>query len=74
MASEKITALIEEVQYMLEMTRTPKTLKEVGIQQSTYEGYKQDLVESVLNDVCTSTNPREVSKEDIEHILEDIFE
>lgn len=69
-----ITALIEEVQYMLEMTRTPKTLKEVGIQQSTYEGYKQDLVESVLNDVCTSTNPREVSKEDIEHILENIFE
>lgn len=69
-----VLSLIEEIKYMLKMTQTPQSLKEIGISQEAYEGYKKDLVESILSDVCTTTNPRKVSKEDIEQILKNIFE
>ncbi len=69
-----VLSLIEEIKYMLKMTQMPQSLKEIGISQEAYEGYKKDLVETILNDVCTTTNPRKVSKEDIEYILKNIFE
>lgn len=68
-----VCALIEELRYMLKMTKTPQRLTEAGIKKEEYLTQQADLVEGALKDICTTTNPREASKEDIEKILENIL-
>lgn len=68
-----VYALIEELKYMLKMTKTPQRLTEAGIKKEDYLTHKADLVEGALKDICTATNPREASKEDIERIVESIL-
>lgn len=68
-----VYALIEELKYMLKMTNIPQRLTETGIKKEDYLTHKADLVEGVLKDICTATNPREASKEDIERIVESIL-
>lgn len=68
-----VTSLVEELQYMLKMTRTPLTLQEAGISREEFDREKAAIVEAALSDVCTQTNPRPVTAEDIEAILERLF-
>ncbi|PHV70274.1 alcohol dehydrogenase [Sporanaerobium hydrogeniformans] len=69
-----VLAFIKELEYMLKMTKTPTTLKEVGIKREDFLHFKASIVEGALADVCTTTNPRKAHSEDIERILEDIME
>ena len=68
-----VSSLVEELQYMLKMTRTPMSLREAGISREEFDREKAAIVEAAMNDVCTQTNPRPVTPEDIEEILERIF-
>lgn len=68
-----VFALIQELKYMLKMTKIPTDLKQAGITIENCLAHKEELIESAIKDVCTATNPREVSKEDIEKILSNIL-
>lgn len=53
--------------------------KELGF-ESSFEEYKDiiikdkaEIIDAAFNDVCTKTNPKEVSKEDLEKLLETVL-
>lgn len=49
------------------------TLKEHGIDINLVEFVRDDIINAALNDICTKPNPREVSKEDLEKLLDKII-
>lgn len=67
-----VRSLIEEINYMLKMMKIPATLGEAGITEQEYNEHKAQIIESALQDTCTATNPRKVTKEDVEEILSHI--
>ena len=50
----------------------PKNLKELKIDGSSLLQDVEAIYEIVMKDVCTKTNPKEISKEDIKTLLKDI--
>jgi len=67
-----VTSLIEEIKYMKKMMGIPETLKEAGVTKEAYELHKNAIIEAALKDTCTQTNPKKVTAEDIENILNHI--
>ena len=67
-----ILSLIDEIKYMQKRMKIPATLKDAGIEKAEYEAEKESIIQSALNDTCTKTNPRQVTKQDVEKILSKI--
>lgn len=51
----------------------PKNLKEYGIDPQEVDNIKGELAEIALSDICTATNPKETTKEDIIKIIDRII-
>ena len=64
-----VTSLIDEIKYMEKMMGIPTTLNEVGVTKEAFELNKTAIIEAALKDTCTPTNPKSVTAEDIEEIL-----
>ena len=62
-------AAVNKVSELSDILGIPKTLTEIGVQESDL----QFLAESAFNDVCTSGNPKETSVEDILEIYRSIL-
>ena len=61
--------------YILALGRTcgiPETLADVNVSEKDYLSVKEAIITSALNDACTATNPREMTRESIEEILQNI--
>lgn len=64
-----VTSLVEEIKYMKKMMGIPRTLKDAGVTKEAYELNKEAIIDAALKDTCTQTNPKKVTAEDIEEIL-----
>ncbi len=54
---------------MMQMTRTPLTLREAKVSEADLAREKDSIVQSALQDPCTVTNPRKLTAEAAEEIL-----
>ena len=64
-----VQSLLDHLRYMLKMTHTPASLAQCKVSKEEYEKNKEAMITAALNDVCTTTNPRKPSREDIADIL-----
>lgn len=52
----------------------PKTLKEQGISTNPNQELKEAIIVAAMVDICTTTNPREVTEEGLSYVLEKLME
>lgn len=64
-----VKALIDELSYMLDMMKVPRTLSAAGVKEADYNAVKSDILRAAVADPCTATNPRPVDEEKVELIL-----
>ncbi|WP_194189457.1 1-propanol dehydrogenase PduQ [Clostridium chrysemydis] len=51
----------------------PKNLIELGVDIKLVNDFREDIINAALKDVCTSSNPREVSRKDLDSLLDKII-
>lgn len=64
--------LINYIQKLQKSVSIPKNLKELKIDGTSLLEDVETVYEIVMKDVCTKTNPKEISKEDIKTLLKEI--
>lgn len=64
-----VTTLAKRIDGMKRSFGIPGNLKNLGIDPEEVMKHRDSMVEAALADVCTGTNPRAVTGEDIERIL-----
>jgi len=67
---ETFVALIERYNEKLDI---PQALRNMGIEREAYFKAVPQMAQDALHDMCTKTNPRPVSKSDLEGILYSIY-
>ncbi len=67
---EAVNKVADAVDELARVVGIPKTLKEIGIPYDALE----TLADQAINDVCTSGNPREVTKDDILYLYKEAYE
>lgn len=68
-----VKALIDELSYMLDMMKVPRTLSTAGVKEADYNAVKADILRAAVADPCTATNPRPVDEEKVELILNELL-
>lgn len=68
-----VNNLVKSIFSLQKELGVPSTLKEHGIDINLVEFVRDDIINAALNDICTKPNPREVSKEDLEKLLDKII-
>lgn len=69
-----VNNLIHEINDLNRSLKIPRTLTEVGISKEQIAEAKEELIKSALADVCTQTNPRKPTGEDISSIINSLME
>lgn len=64
-----VQSLIDEISYMLDMMKVPRTLSQAGVNRDDYMAVKPAVLKAAVTDPCTATNPRPVTEEDVSDIL-----
>ena len=64
-----VESLIDEVKYMLRRMEIPATLWDAGVSREDFEREKENIIKAAMDDLCTASNPREVTEEAIENLL-----
>ncbi|MDO4554281.1 MAG: 1-propanol dehydrogenase PduQ [Lachnospiraceae bacterium] len=64
--------LISEITRLLKYMDRPMCITECGVDLNDFEAARPEIVRRALNDACTVANPRPVSAEDINRILDKI--
>ena len=64
-----VQSLIDEISYMLDMMKVPRTLSQAGVNRDDYMAVKQAVLKASVADPCTVTNPRPVTEDDVSDIL-----
>lgn len=67
-----VSNLVKKIQELQRTLKIPASLKEMGADLGIVEENREDILEAAMNDICTKTNPRDVSKEDLERLLNKI--
>lgn len=66
--------LIREINALLQKMQIPKTLLQAGVKREDYKEQRSKIIDLVLADVCTETNPRQPGAGDIGRILDAVFD
>ncbi|NFD54853.1 iron-containing alcohol dehydrogenase [Clostridium botulinum] len=69
-----VSNLIKSIVELQNTLMIPTTLKEQGADMDLAEASREEIVNAALKDVCTTANPREVTKEDLLKILDKVLE
>ena len=64
-----VNSLIRKIKELQEMFEIPQNLRIAGIEQNSVLELKGDMVQSILADTCTATNPKVPSAADVEKLL-----
>lgn len=65
-----VSNLIKCIVDLQKKLRIPTTLKEQGADLNLLNEVKEDIMNAAMKDICTATNPREVTKENLLSILD----
>ncbi|NFS06482.1 iron-containing alcohol dehydrogenase [Clostridium botulinum] len=68
-----VSNLIKSIVELQNTLMIPTTLKEQGADMALAEASREEIVNAALKDVCTTANPREVTKEDLLKILDKVL-
>lgn len=69
-----VSNLIKSIVELQNTLMIPTTLKEQGADMALAEASREEIANAALKDVCTTANPREVTKEDLLKILDKVLE
>ena len=64
-----VNSLIRRLQEMQKMFEIPENLRQVGVEQAEVLRMKDEMINSIMADACTVTNPRTPLAGDIEKLL-----
>ena len=64
-----VNSLIRRLQEMQNMFGIPENLRQAGVEQAEVLALKDEMIQSILADACTVTNPRTPLAGDIEKLL-----
>lgn len=64
-----VNSLIRRIRELQNMFGIPENLRQAGVEQSEVLAMKDEMVQSILADTCTETNPRTPLAGDIEKLL-----
>ena len=70
---EGVKSLTDELSYMLDMMKVPRTLEAAGVSREQYMEVKDTILKAAVADPCTATNPRPVTEDDVADILEKLL-
>lgn len=68
-----VNSLIYAVNILIKETNTPRNLKETKVDRNELFNKLESMVDAVLKDNCTRTNPRIPNKEDIGKLIEEVY-
>lgn len=64
-----VESLIEEIRYMMRRMELPSTLWEAGVKKEDFIREKDNIIKAAMSDLCTKSNPREITYENVEQLL-----
>ena len=67
-----VANLIAEIQRLLKYMDRPQCMSECGVSVEEFNKHREEIVRRALADECTQANPRKVTAEDINKILDHI--
>ena len=67
-----VANLISEIQRLLKYMDRPQCMSECGVTVEEFEKHREEIVRRALADACTQANPRKVTADDINKILDHI--
>ena len=67
-----VANLIAEIQRLLKYMDRPQCMSECGVSVEEFNKHREEIVRRALADACTQPNPRKVTAEDINKILDHI--
>jgi len=70
---EGVLMLIKSLKVLNMQLNIPCTIKELGIEESVFNEFLDEICESALQDVCTLGNPRPTTKKELSDILKNAY-
>lgn len=67
-----VNNFIKEIVKLQNIIKIPTDLKEQGADINLVQELKNDIIDAALQDICTATNPREVSGEDLSKLIDQL--
>ncbi len=64
-----VESLIDEIRYMMRRMEIPATLWEAGVSKEEFLKEKDNIINAAMSDLCTVSNPREITYENVEQLL-----
>lgn len=64
-----VESLIEEIRYMMRRMEIPSTLWEAGVKRQDFLREKDNIIKAAMSDLCTKSNPRKITYENVEQLL-----
>ena len=64
-----VNSLCDYIAAMERSCGIPETLAKAGVSKDDYEANKESIITSALNDACTATNPRKITRDSVNEIL-----
>ncbi|WP_315079559.1 1-propanol dehydrogenase PduQ [uncultured Clostridium sp.] len=68
-----VNNLIRHIVELQKKLMIPTTLKEQGADLTLIDEVKEDILNAAMKDICTTANPREVTKEDLLNVLNKVI-
>lgn len=68
-----VNNLIKSIIELKKTLTIPATFKEQGADMNLAQASKEEIVNAALNDICTTANPREASREDLLKLLDKVL-
>lgn len=68
-----VNNLIRNIANLKSDLSIPKNLIELGVDIKLINDFRDEIIDAALKDVCTSSNPREVSRKDLDLLLDKII-
>lgn len=70
---ELVDSLITMVKNLRAKVEIPSTLKEFGVPEILFKAHLDEISEYAVQDPCTSTNPRDISVEQMKRLFETVY-
>ncbi|QHI71744.1 1-propanol dehydrogenase PduQ [Aminipila terrae] len=68
-----VNNFIRKIVELQKMLKIPTTLKELGANLDVVRDTRDEMLEAAMNDICTTTNPRETTTKDLSKILDKLI-
>jgi 1-propanol dehydrogenase len=68
-----VNNLIKSIIELKKTLTIPSTFKEQGADMNLAQASREEIVNAALNDICTTANPREASREDLLKLLDKVL-